>query len=179
MTSRTSIEFAPLRPEHWGAVRSIYSEGIATGEATFETEVPGWEEWDAKHLSFGRLVAYHDGEVVGWAALAAVSERCVYEGVAEVSIYVRGDRRGKGVGTRLLERLVDESEAYGIWTLQAGVFPENVASVRMHEKCGFRQVGRRERLGKLAGRWRDVLLLERRSDVVGVGGPESGLASDD
>lgn len=167
MTNTRSVVFAPLRPEHWEAVRSIYAEGIATGQATFETEVPGWEEWDARHLSIGRLVAQEAGEVIGWAALSPMSDRCVYGGVAEVSVYIGRRQRGKGIGSRLLERLIEESEAGGIWTLQAGIFPENVASIRMHEKFGFRPVGRRERIGKLAGRWRDVLLLERRSEVVG------------
>lgn len=161
----------PLRPEHWESVRSVYAEGISTGQATFETEVPSWKEWTATHLPFARLVAHQDGEIVGWAALTAVSDRCVYEGVAEVSVYVGSPHRGKGIGSRLLERLIEESEAHGIWTLQAGIFPENVASVRMHEKLGFRTVGRRDRLGKLGDRWRDVLLLERRSEVVGVGPP--------
>lgn len=161
------LTFAPLRSEHWDAVRAIYAEGIATGHATFERSVPGWERWDAAHLPFGRLVALADGEVVGWAALAPVSDRCVYGGVAEVSVYVSGAHRGHGIGSRLLERLIGASEANGIWTLQAGIFPENEASVGLHRGHGFREVGRRERLGKLNGEWRDVLLLERRSTVVG------------
>lgn len=159
---------APLRPSHWDAVRVIYAEGIATGHATFETEPPEWEDWDRSHLRFARLIAERDDVVVGWAALAPVYDRCVYSGVAEVSIYVAPDRRGEGIGSRLLGRLIVESEANGIWTLQAGVFPENEGSVALHRKHGFREVGRRERLGMLNGEWRDVLLLERRSPIVGV-----------
>lgn len=150
-------------------VRAIYAEGIATGDATFETEAPAWEQWDAAHLPFARLVARSpDGVVEGWAALSPVSSRCVYAGVAEVSVYVGARARGRGVGRALLEALVRASEEAGVWTLQAGVFPENEASVRAHERCGFRLIGRRERVGKLKGVWRDTLLLERRSAVVGV-----------
>jgi len=149
-------------------VNRIYSEGIATGHATFETEPPTWDVWNLTHLDVGRLSAVQGEEVVGWGALAAVSDRCVYGGVAEVSVYVSGAHRGKGVGSLLLEGLIAESEEHGIWTLQAGIFPENEASVVLHEKLGFRKVGVRERLGKLKGVWRDVVLLERRSRVVGV-----------
>lgn len=149
-------------------VLEIYAEGIATGDATFETEVPGWEAWDRSHLDACRLVAEEDGRVVGWAALSPVSDRCVYGGVAEVSVYVGAGVRGRGVGTGLLGALVESSEEEGIWTLQAGIFPENEGSVDLHRRCGFRVVGRREKLGELGGRWRDVLLMERRSDVVGV-----------
>ena len=158
----------PMRPEDWEAVRAIYLEGIASGDATFETEAPAWESWNEAHLEQPRLVARRDGEVVGWAALSPVSDRCVYGGVAEVSVYVAAAVRGQGVGRALLSALVDGSEQAGLWTLQAGVFPENVASVRLHRACGFREVGRRERLGAIDGRWRDVLLLERRSRVVGL-----------
>ena len=157
----------PLRAEHWDDVARIYGEGIATRQATFETEVPGWEAWDRGHLAEHRLVATNDGAVAGWAALSPVSDRCVYGGVAEISVYVAEDARGRGVGRALLEALVASAEAAGIWTIQAGVFPENEASVRLHEQAGFRVVGRRERLGRLDGVWRDVLLLERRSRVVG------------
>lgn len=156
-----------MTPDDWADVRRIYAQGIATGDATFETEVPSWEEWDRAHLAEVRLVARRGGGVVGWAALNPVSGRCVYGGVAEVSVYVAAEDRGEGVGRALLEELIRASEAAGLWTLQAGIFPENRASVRLHESCGFRRVGRRERLGRLAGRWRDVLLLERRSDLVG------------
>lgn len=154
--------------EDWPQVRTIYREGILTGDATFETSVPEWEGWDKKMLERCRLVVEVEGEVVGWAALSAVSDRCAYGGVAEVAVYVSPGARGKGLGTTLLRALAEASEAEGLWTLQAGIFPENVGSIRIHEKCGFRVVGTRERLGKLSGRWRDVLLLERRSRQVGV-----------
>ena len=157
-----------MRPEHWPRVRAIYLEGVATGQATFETEAPGWERWDSSHLPFARLVALADGGLVaGWAALGPVSTRKVYEGVAEVSVYVGEGFRGRGLGRALLEALVRESEAGGVWTLQASVFPENAASVALHLVCGFREVGRRERVGRLRGVWRDTILLERRSRVVG------------
>jgi phosphinothricin acetyltransferase len=161
-----------MTPADWSAVQAIYAAGVATGEATFETEVPGWEKWDARHRASCRLVADEGGTagVVGWAALSPVSERHVYRGVAEVSVYVAATARGRGVGEALLAALVRESEGDGIWTLQAGIFPENRASVRLHQRCGFRVVGRRERLGELAGAWRDVLLLERRSRSVACSG---------
>lgn len=152
----------------WPKVAAIYGEGIATGDATFETEVPTRRAWDAAHLHRGRLVAEIDDEVVGWAALSPVSSRPVYSGVAEVSVYVAATVRGRGVGRALLEALVEASEAAGLWTLQAGIFPENGASIAVHRRCGFREVGVRERFGRAAdGRWRDVVLLERRSDRVG------------
>ncbi|MEK9506209.1 GNAT family N-acetyltransferase [Gaopeijia maritima] len=157
----------PLLPEHWPAVRAIYLEGIATGHATFETKAPEWEEWNAKCLEAGRLVALVDGSVAGWAALMPVSQRPVYAGVMEESVYVGSGYRGRGIGRRLLEHLVTESESIGVWTLQAGIFPENTASLRIHEQCGFRRVGLRRGLGRMGGRWRDVLLLERRSEVAG------------
>jgi phosphinothricin acetyltransferase len=152
----------------WEQVRSIYLEGIATGHATFETDAPEWEKWDAGHLRKMRLVAREGaGAILGWAALSPVSDRCVYGGVAEVSVYVGEHGRGRGVGRALLEALIEASEQNGIWTLQAGVFPENAASVKLHLSCGFREVGRRERIGKMNGVWRDTLLLERRSQSVG------------
>ena len=158
----------PLTADHWAVVEAIYRQGIATGNATFETQSPTWEAWDAGHLTHSRLVATNDaGQVLGWAALSAVSGRCVYGGVAEVSVYVADGARGQGVGHQLLKALVAESEKNGIWTLQAGIFPENEASIRLHESLGFRVLGRRERIGKLAGVWRDTVLLERRSTVVG------------
>jgi L-amino acid N-acyltransferase YncA len=162
----TPLAIAALAAGDWDDVARIYADGIASGDATFETEVPGWTDWDRAHLAGHRLVASADGRRVGWAALAPVSGRCVYGGVAEVSVYVAADARGRGVGTALLAALVASSEAGGLWTLQAGVFPENEASVRLHERAGFRLVGRRERLGRLGGEWRDVLLFERRSPVV-------------
>lgn len=151
----------------WPVVKAIYEEGIATGHATFETQAPEWEGWDGKFLQDCRLVAEMNGEVVGWAALGPVSDRCVYGGVAEVAVYVASLVQGRGVGTTLLDALVRASEEAGLWTLQAGIFPENVGSVRIHEKCGFRTVGKRERLGKMGDRWRDVLLMERRSTKAG------------
>ena len=149
-------------------MRAIYQEGIATGQATFEQGVPAWDGWDKARLPCCRLVARRDAMVLGWAALSPVSTRAVYAGVAEVSVYVGERHRGQGIGRLLLEALVGAAEAAGLWTLQAGIFPENAASVALHQACGFRVVGRRERLGQLQGVWRDVLLLERRSAVVGV-----------
>lgn len=151
-----------LRPEDWPQVASIYEDGIRTGNATFETEVPTWEAWDAAHPGL-RLVAELDGEIAGWAALSPRSERRCYRGVAENSVYVAAWARGRGLGRELLEELIVRAEAAGIWTLEAGIFPENRASVRLHLLCGFRIVGVRERLGERDGVWRDVLLLERRS----------------
>lgn len=155
-----------LRPGDWPAVRDIYEEGIRGANATFETESPSWEAWDAAHSEL-RLVAERDGVVVGWAALSPVSGRCCYRGVGDVSVYVAGAARGDGVGRGLLDELVGRSERAGYWTLTAGVFPENEASLRLHQACGFRRVGVRERLGELGGIWRDVVLLERRSTLVG------------
>jgi L-amino acid N-acyltransferase YncA len=152
----------------WEQVRLIYLEGIATGHATFEMEAPSREKWDAGHLSHSRLVARAADVIKGWAALSPVSNRCVYGGVAETSVYVGEEHRGEGVGRALLEALVSASERNGIWTLQAGIFPENTSSVVLHKRCGFREVGRRERIGKMKEVWRDTLLLERRSKVVGV-----------
>lgn len=159
----------PLVAAHWPAVRAIYEAGIATGQATFTTEAPSWDAWDAGHLAHCRLVATTAaGQVLGWAALSPVSGRCVYAGVAEVSIYIAAEARGQGVGQQLLAALVAESEQHGLWTLQAGIFPENAASLALHAGQGFRTVGRRERISQLRGQWRDTLLLERRSAVVGV-----------
>ena len=158
-----------MLPEHWPGVRAVYLEGHAAGDATFETEAPDCERWDASHLRACRLVASAEGVVVaGWAALGPVSARTVYAGVAEVSVYVGAEFRGRGLGRVLLSTLVRESESGGIWTLQASIFPENVASVGLHKACGFREVGRRERVGRLRGRWRDTVLLERRSQTVGM-----------
>lgn len=151
----------------WPEVREIYRDGIATGNATFETETPTWKKWNAGHKRECRLVAREQGQILGWAALSAVSAREVYAGVAEVSIYVAASARARGVGKALLSRLIEESELHGIWTLQAGVFPENAASIALHKSHGFREIGFRQRLGKLGGTWRDVLLLERRSATVG------------
>jgi phosphinothricin acetyltransferase len=152
----------------WEAVRAIYLAGIATGQATFETEAPDWTIWNNSHLPAPRLVAISNDIPAGWAALGPVSKRSVYAGVAEVSVYVAEQMRGSGVGTLLLKALVKESEENGIWTLQAGIFPENAASISLHHSCGFREVGRRERIAKMKGLWRDTLLFERRSKLVGV-----------
>ncbi len=157
-----------LTPTDWPAVRTIYEQGIATRLATFETAAPTWGEWDRKHLPFGRSVARDnshsvDAAILGWAALSPVSAREVYRGVAEVSVYVAAAARGRGVGTALLGALAEASERHGLWTLQASVFPENAASVRLHRRSGFREVGRRERIAQLDGVWRDTLLLERRA----------------
>jgi L-amino acid N-acyltransferase YncA len=162
------MQIDPLGPGDWPAVRAIYEAGIATGDATFETAVPDWPAWDADHLAGHRLVARDGGRVVGWVALAPVSDRCAYAGVAEDSIYITPDAQGRGVGVgrALLAAVVASAERGGIWTIQTGIFPENQASVRLHEACGFRVVGVRERLGRLQGRWRDVLLMERRSPVI-------------
>lgn len=170
----------PMSPELWPAVREIYREGIATGNATFETELPDWEKWHDSHRSNCRLVALepemavadslvplHGQAVLGWAALSPVSNRRVYAGVAEVSVYVAAAARGRGVGKALLQALIQESEINGIWTLQAGIFPENAASISLHKSCGFREVGVRRSIGKLGDTWRDVLLLERRSSKAG------------
>jgi phosphinothricin acetyltransferase len=152
----------PLLASDWPAVRAIYLEGIVTGNATFETVAPEWERWDAAHLAHCRLVAAAAQTILAFAALSPVSARQVYAGVAEVSVYVAARARGAGVGRSLLGELIQTSEAAGIWTLQAGIFPENEASLRLHQMAGFRIVGTRERIGRLAGRWRDVMLLERR-----------------
>jgi L-amino acid N-acyltransferase YncA len=157
-----------LKPHDWPAVRAIYLEGIATGDATFQQTAPNWPEWDEGHLVRCRLVARCGSEVVGWAALSLLSKRPVYAGVAEVSVYVSENARGRGVGKALLADLVNASEQAGIWTLQAGIFPENRASLELHRRLGFRVVGTREKMGCMNGRWRDVCLMERRSAVAGV-----------
>ncbi len=168
MPSKPSFEIRPLEARDWPSVRSIYMEGIATGNATFETGAPEWEEWDSKHLADARFVAEADGAVVGWAALSPVSSRKVYSGVAELSIYIAAAMQGKGVGKALLAAVVAESEAKGYWTLRSGIFPENQASLALHRRFGFRIMGTQERIGKMGDRWRDVVILERRSTVVGV-----------
>ncbi|WP_431215982.1 N-acetyltransferase family protein [Puia sp. P3] len=162
------MKIQPLSSEHWPAVKAIYEEGLATGNASFQTSAPSWEDWDKSHrhiavLSRSKVRQWRDG-----AALTPVSGRCVYAGVAEVSVYVAWDQRGKGIGKTLLEALVTASEANGIWTLQAGIFPENTASIRLHEGAGFRQVGKREKIGKMGDRWRDTILLEKRSETIGL-----------
>ena len=163
-----TVDVVPMTAEHGADVLRVYAEGIATGHATFESQAPAWEAWDAGHLPAHRFVALDgDGGVLGWAAASAVSGRCVYSGVVEDSVYVTNAARGRGVGRALLTALLDDARAAGAWTVQAGVFPENEASVALHRAAGFRVVGTRERFGRmgygpLAGRWRDVLLLENR-----------------
>jgi phosphinothricin acetyltransferase len=157
-----------MQPADWPAVAAIYREGIDEGNATFETSVPSWEGWDAGHLAHSRLVAVLENEIIGWAALSAVSRRAVYAGVAETSVYVRSDARGGGAGRALLEDLIRSAEEHGIWMLQASIFPENQASARLCQGRGFRVVGRRERIAQQNGAWRDTIILERRSGRVGV-----------
>jgi phosphinothricin acetyltransferase len=157
------LAIRPFRDSDWGAVRAIYVQGIDTGNATFETDVPPFERWTATHPPEYRFVAVRDGALVGWVAAGPVSDRCVYTGVLEHSVYVDARARGHGIGRRLLATLIATAEAAGIWTIQSGIFPENVASVELHRRCGFRVVGTRERLGQLNGVWRDVLLMERRT----------------
>ncbi len=163
-----AVAVETMTEAHWRAVRAIYAQGIATGNATFETLVPDWPEWNRRHLASCRLVACSEGEILGWAALSAVSTRQVYAGVAEVSVYIAENARGRGVGKTLLAALVTASEKAGIWTLQAGILAENAASIHLHEQAGFRIVGRREKIGCLHGSWRDTVLMERRSAVTGV-----------
>jgi L-amino acid N-acyltransferase YncA len=158
----------PMRPDDWHAVQRIYAEGLATGTASFETEVPDWQAWNAGHLPECRLVAERNGAIAGWAALMPVSARACYRGVAEVSVYVAADARGAGVGRALLEALVPASEAGGIWTLWSSIHTDNPASVALHQRCGFRMIGRRERMALRRGVWTDTFNMERRSAVVGV-----------
>jgi L-amino acid N-acyltransferase YncA len=164
-----SMTIRELLPDDWPAVREIYAQGIATGQATLETSPPEWDVWDRSHVADLRYVTVTDhGEVAGWAALTPVSGRCVYAGVAEMSIYIADAFRGQKIGDLLLKHLIVESEEKGYWTLQASIFPENPASIRLHESNGFRIIGYREKIGKMKGTWRDVDLLERRSKSVGI-----------
>lgn len=169
MALSTGVRVEPMTAADWPAVRAIYEEGIATGDATLEATAPEWDAWDAAHRPDLRFVARNaEGRVLGWTAVSSVSERCVYEGVVEESVYVATDARGRGVGRALLLALIEHSEAAGLWTLQAGIEAENQASLVLHERVGFRRVGVRERLGRDPhGRWRDVVLMERRSANVG------------
>jgi L-amino acid N-acyltransferase YncA len=162
------MNIEPMFASHWEQVRNIYEEGILTGNATFETFAPAWEQWNQSHLQHSRLVATENSEVLGWAALTAVSGRCVYAGVAEVSVYVAERARGRGIGKKLLKALIEQSETNGLWTLQAGIFPENKSSIAIHLAAGFRVVGTRERIGRMNNIWRDTVLLERRSRVTGL-----------
>jgi L-amino acid N-acyltransferase YncA len=163
------ITIRNLEPGDWTAVREIYEQGIATGDATLETSAPEWQAWDQSHVARHRFVALSDsGEIAGWAALTPVSGRCVYAGVAEVSVYVGSRFRGQKIGDLLLKHLILESEKGGYWTLQVGIFTENAPSTRLHERNGFRMIGYRENIGKMKGVWRSVNLLERRSKVTGI-----------
>ncbi len=160
------ISVRDLKEQDWPEVEKIYEEGLATRMATFETSSPGWENWDKSHLKKCRFIAEEDGKILGWAALSPVSDRCVYGGVAEVSVYISEAARGKGVGGTLIEELIKASEQNNIWTLQSSMFPENKASNRLHLKFGFREIGIREKIGKLDGEWRDTLMMERRSQKI-------------
>ena len=162
------IDIRIMSPNDWRSVSEIYKEGIETGMATFEKEVPTWKNWNINHIEACRLVARINNEIIGWAALSAVSSRCVYGGVAEVSLYVTRRVRGRGVGQQLLIQLISKSESAGYWTLQSGIFPENKASLSLHEKMGFRKIGFRDRIGQLDGVWKDNILLERRSKNTGL-----------
>ena len=161
------MEIKPMEPTHWNEVRRIYEEGLAVRNATFQTTVPERKEWDKVHIQSSRLIAIDNGQIVGWAALTPVSSRCVYGGVAEVSVYVAAKARGKGVGKILLKKLIAASEANNFWTLQAGIFPENMPSIKIHEANDFRLIGKREKIGQMNGVWRDTILLERRSKTIG------------
>lgn len=160
------IQIREMRPDDWPQVREIYREGIETGHATFETEIPDWEEWDRSHIPSCRPVSFKGEIITGWAGLSPTSKREAYSGVAEVSIYVKSEYQKHGIGSSLLQRLIEKSEKAGFWTLQAAIFPENQHSIRLHKAHGFREVGIREKLGKLRGKWRDVILLERRSETI-------------
>jgi L-amino acid N-acyltransferase YncA len=166
--SDLALEIRKMRPEDWPQVADIHAAGIGTGNATFETEPPTWPSWDCSHRDDLRLVGLVAGLVVGWAAAGGVSDRCCYAGVAEHSVYVRPGYQGRGIGRALLNALIDAATEAGVWTLQTGIFPENRSSLALHVACGFRVVGRREKLGQLNSVWRDVLLLERRSNLVGL-----------
>jgi phosphinothricin acetyltransferase len=162
------LNFRKLKKTDWEQVSKIYKEGLDTGNATFETNVPNWNDWNNGHINDCRIIVEIENKIVGWSALSPISSRCVYGGVAEVSVYVSTKFSGQKIGTKLLERLIVESENYGIWTLQAAIFAENKGSIIIHKRLGFRKIGYREKIGKLNGIWRDTTLLERRSDKVGV-----------
>ncbi|WP_286856642.1 GNAT family N-acetyltransferase [Sphingobacterium sp. UBA7625] len=154
--------------EQFREIAEIYRQGLETGNATFETSVPNWEDWDKSKLEHSRFAAVIDNIIVGWAALSAVSDRCVYGGVAEVSIYISNDHKGKGIGKALMTKLITESEIHGIWTIQSGMFPENEATIALHKSTGFRIIGHREKIGKLGDTWRDTVIMERRSKTIGL-----------
>ncbi|SEM90731.1 phosphinothricin acetyltransferase [Chryseobacterium taichungense] len=162
------MEIKPITKDNFSEVIEIYKQGLATNIATFQNDSPQWEEWDNGHLDFCRISIYDDEKMLGWTSLTPVSSRCVYSGVAEVSVYVAQEARGKGIGKILLKELINQSEENGIWTLQSGIFAENENSIRLHEKCGFRLVGYREKIGKKNGVWKDNVLMELRSKNVGI-----------
>lgn len=166
MKSNPQVAIRAMLAEDWPKVCQIYQAGIATQMATFETKIPNWSSWDQKYLSIGRLVAVDQKEVIGWTALSPASTRAVYRGVAELSIYIAPDRRGQKVGQTLLRHLIPLTEKAGFWTLQSSVFPENEASIRLHLRHGFRQIGFREKIAQLDGVWKDNLLFERRSNLL-------------
>ncbi|WP_350292533.1 N-acetyltransferase family protein [uncultured Croceitalea sp.] len=158
-----------MTQEDWSEVAKIYMEGISTGFATFETSVPDFKSWDKAHIKECRFIAVKENKVLGWAALSPVSSRCVYGGIGEVSVYIAAASRGSGVGKALLLKLIEESENAGYWTIQSGIFPENIGSIKLHEKAGFRFIGKREKVGKTKdGIWKDNLLYEKRSEIVGI-----------
>ena len=161
------MEIGKIEAEHYPQVTAIYLQGIATGIATFQTEATDWETWDKGHLPNCRIAAFEGNKMAGWAALSPVSSRCVYAGVAEVSIYIAENFRGKGVGKILLSKLIEESEAAGLWTLQSGIFSDNTVSIKLHVQCGFRIIGYREKIGKKDDDWKDNIIMERRSKIVG------------
>lgn len=165
MKSRTILR--EMQTKDWSLVSKIYEDGIKTGFATFETKVPSYSYWDDTHIKECRFVAEKNNTILGWASLSPVSSRCVYGGIAEISVYIDENSRGLGIGKLLMQKLIAKSEKLGFWTLQSGIFPENIGSIKLHEKMGFRYIGKKERVGKLAGIWKDNLLFEKRSDKVG------------
>ena len=162
------MEIRKIEVGYYPQVAAIYLQGIATGVATFQIEATDWEAWDKSHLPICRIAVFENNQMAGWAALSPVSSRCVYAGVAEVSIYIAENFRGKGVGKILLSKLIEESEAGGFWTLQSGIFAENTGSIKLHEQCGFRIIGYREKIGKKDDVWKDNIIMERRSKIVGL-----------
>ena len=162
------MEIKNIDKDNFNQVVEIYKEGIETGIATFQSDIPDWDSWNNSHLPNCRLAAFQNDQMMGWAALTPVSSRCVYAGVAEVSVYIGEKFRGKGIGELLLNQLIKESEQTGLWTLQSGIFPENIGSINLHKKCGFRQIGYREMIGQKNGVWKDNIMMERRSKTVGL-----------
>lgn len=166
--TQNEIQVRSIDVSNFHEVQTIYQHGLDTRNATFETNIPTWEKWDASHLTHSRIGIYYQDKMVGWGSLTKVSDRCVYEGVAEISVYIHKDFWGRGIGTIVMNQLIEESERNGIWSLMSGVFPENESSIQLHLKHNFRIIGTRERIAKLDNQWRNTVLLQRRSDVVGV-----------